>query len=72
MQVVAAVVKNTDNLVKGFATSVSIILSCFLSSLFFKDFKLSASFLLGALVVVLSTFTYGYNFNNSSAEKKKV
>ena len=54
------VVKNADNLMKGFATSLSIILSCALSSIFFHDLKLSLLFILGSTTVVASTIAFGY------------
>ena len=54
------VVKNADNLMKGFATSLSIILSCALSSIFFHDLKLSVLFILGSTTVVASTIAFGY------------
>ena len=58
--IVSLVVKRSDNLVKGFATSMSILLSCFFSSILFKDVSLSRRFLLSATVVILSTFWYGW------------
>ncbi|KAF9959881.1 hypothetical protein BGZ72_008533 [Mortierella alpina] len=55
---VAIVVKYADNILKGFATSLSIIISGMISVYFF-DFEPSFQFQLGTLVVILSTFLYG-------------
>ncbi|KAF9336079.1 hypothetical protein BG006_009773 [Podila minutissima] len=55
---VAIVVKYADNILKGFATSLSIITSGMISVYFF-DFEPSIQFQLGTLVVILSTFLYG-------------
>ena len=54
---VAVVVKYADNILKGFATSGAIILSCILSIYMF-DFKLSIQFTVGASLVMLSVFVY--------------
>ncbi|OMJ12677.1 UDP-galactose transporter [Smittium culicis] len=56
--VVAVVVKYADNILKGFATSISIILSCILSIWIF-DFKVTLTFTLGTILVVYSTYLYG-------------
>ncbi|CAM9330832.1 unnamed protein product [Ectocarpus fasciculatus] len=55
---VAMVVKYADNVVKCFATSISIVLSCFLS-IAFLGMNVSLGFAVGALLVVSAT--YGYN-----------
>ncbi|KAG0307099.1 hypothetical protein BGZ98_001038 [Dissophora globulifera] len=55
---VAIVVKYADNILKGFATSLSIIVSGMISVYFF-DFEPSLQFQLGTLVVILATFLYG-------------
>ncbi|KAG0210908.1 hypothetical protein BGX28_008745 [Mortierella sp. GBA30] len=55
---VAIVVKYADNILKGFATSLSIIISGMISVYFF-DFEPSLQFQLGTLVVILATFLYG-------------
>ncbi|KAF8981236.1 hypothetical protein BGZ52_003078, partial [Haplosporangium bisporale] len=46
------------NILKGFATSLSIITSGMISVYFF-DFEPSIQFQLGTLVVIMSTFLYG-------------
>ncbi|OLY85096.1 UDP-galactose transporter [Smittium mucronatum] len=56
--VVAVVVKYADNILKGFATSISIILSCFLS-IFIFDFKVTLPFTIGTVLVIYSTYLYG-------------
>ncbi|KAI3651602.1 hypothetical protein MP228_002905 [Amoeboaphelidium protococcarum] len=66
--IVAMVVKYADNILKGFATSVSIILSSLLSILIF-GFVPSLSFALGALLVILSVCLYGYDVPTSSKLK---
>ncbi|KAF9347241.1 hypothetical protein BGX26_001259 [Mortierella sp. AD094] len=55
---VAIVVKYADNILKGFATSLSIIISGIISVYFF-DFEPSLQFQLGTMVVILSTYLYG-------------
>lgn len=56
--VVAAVVKHADNVLKGFATSISIILSTLLSFYLFDNFNPSANFYCGATIVITSTILY--------------
>ena len=55
--IVAVVVKYADNILKGFAASISIISSCVLS-IFFFDFKPNAEFLVGAVLVNVSMYLY--------------
>lgn len=57
--IVAVVVKYADNILKGFATSLAIVISC-ISSIYLFDFNISFTFFLGALLVILSIFLYGY------------
>ncbi|KAF7732361.1 hypothetical protein EC973_005257 [Apophysomyces ossiformis] len=56
--IVALVVKYADNILKGFATSISIILSSLISVWLFH-FTLSGSFLFGAAFVIYATYLYG-------------
>ncbi|KJH51877.1 putative UDP-galactose translocator [Dictyocaulus viviparus] len=58
--VIALVVKYADNILKGFAVSLSIILSSLVSWLFLADFTPTLIFALGATTVIASTFMYGY------------
>ncbi|XP_029032435.1 UDP-N-acetylglucosamine transporter isoform X4 [Osmia bicornis bicornis] len=57
--IVAMVVKYADNILKGFATSLAIIISC-IASIYLFDFKLTLQFSLGAVLVICSIFMYGY------------
>ncbi|KXJ18975.1 UDP-N-acetylglucosamine transporter [Exaiptasia diaphana] len=57
--VVAAVVKYADNILKGFATSLSIILSSVVSYYLLQDFNPSISFFVGVFFVLLATYLYG-------------
>ncbi|CAG2164769.1 unnamed protein product [Oppiella nova] len=54
---VAVVVKYADNILKGFATSLSIILSCIVSVYVFQ-FEVTLQFVLGASLVIGSIFLY--------------
>lgn len=63
--IVAVVVKYADNILKGFATSVAIIISC-VASMYIFDFHLTVQFALGTILVIGSIFLYGY------VPKKKV
>lgn len=47
-----------DNLLKGFVTSISIVLSCLVSLFLLDDFRLNPRFLLGTALVIGSTLTY--------------
>ncbi|KAJ2738807.1 hypothetical protein GGI20_006217, partial [Coemansia sp. BCRC 34301] len=55
---VAVVVKYADNILKGFATSISIVLSCLVSVWLF-DFHITKAFCLGTALVIFATFMYG-------------
>jgi len=61
--IVAVVVKYADNVLKTFASSFGIVISCIISAIFF-DFHPNLAFLTGASFVVLSTVLY------SQPEKK--
>ena len=56
---VAVVIKNADNILKGFACSLAIIITCFVSVLLF-GFQLSIQYIVGAAFVIISIFMYGY------------
>lgn len=56
---VALVVKYADNILKGFATSLAIIISCVVSIYLF-DFHLTVKFSVGAMLVIFAIFLYGY------------
>ncbi|KAL5471489.1 hypothetical protein EMCRGX_G029612 [Ephydatia muelleri] len=56
--VVSMVMKYADNILKGFATSISIVLSSVVSYLVLNDFTPTLLFLLGATLVMVSTLLY--------------
>jgi len=56
--VVAVVIASADNILKGFATSLSVILSTVVS-VFFFDFTITRNFVYGTFLVLLSTHLYG-------------
>uniref|UniRef100_G3PFY1 Solute carrier family 35 member A3a n=1 Tax=Gasterosteus aculeatus aculeatus TaxID=481459 RepID=G3PFY1_GASAC len=58
--VIAAVIKYADNILKGFATSLSIILSTLISYFLLQDFNPTGVFFMGAILVIAATFLYGY------------
>lgn len=55
--IVALVVKYADNILKGFATSSAIVISCIVSMALF-DFQLTMLFALGSALVIFSIFLY--------------
>ncbi|XP_054280116.1 UDP-N-acetylglucosamine transporter-like isoform X2 [Macrosteles quadrilineatus] len=57
---VAMVVKYADNILKGFATSLAIVISCIVSVYLF-DFMITFQFVLGAAMVIASVFLYSYS-----------
>ncbi|KAN0064968.1 UDP-galactose transporter Gms1 [Thecaphora frezii] len=64
---VALVIKHADNILKGFAVSFSILLS-FAISVSFYHFPLTAGFMMGAALVILSTVSYSHGSNLSSGK----
>ena len=56
---VAVVVKYADNILKGFACSLAIILTAIMS-VFIFGFTISLQFAIGAAFVIGSIFMYGY------------
>jgi len=55
--ITALVIKFSDNIIKGFATSISILLS-FLASVVLFNFRLTPSFVIGASIVMGATWMY--------------
>ncbi|TBU35994.1 nucleotide-sugar transporter-domain-containing protein [Dichomitus squalens] len=53
----ALVIKYADNILKGFATSLSIVIS-FLASVALFDFQMTVTFILGSTVVLVATWMY--------------
>ncbi|KAG5338801.1 UDP-galactose transporter [Termitomyces sp. T112] len=60
--ITAVVIKYSDNILKGFATSLSIVLS-FLASVFLFDFHITFSFIVGASTVLSATWMYNQPAN---------
>lgn len=56
---VAMVVKYADNILKGFATSLAIMITS-VASIYLFNFNLTLQFAIGALLVMISIFLYGY------------
>ena len=56
--IVAMVVRYADNILKGFATSLSIILSC-IASVYWFDYVISLQFCLGGFLVMVAIYVYG-------------
>ncbi|XP_067679263.1 UDP-N-acetylglucosamine transporter-like isoform X2 [Haliotis asinina] len=59
--VVSVVIKYADNILKGFASALSIVLSCLVSYLIFRDLTINFVFLLGAATVTAATFLYSFD-----------
>ena len=57
---VAIVVRYTDQVIKGFALSIAVVLSCFFSIIFF-DFQPTYKFIIGSILVLLSNYFYSQN-----------
>lgn len=55
--VTAMVIKYSDNIMKGFATSLSIVIS-FLVSVALFDFQMTITFVLGSSIVLIATWLY--------------
>ncbi|XP_043584539.1 UDP-galactose translocator [Bombus pyrosoma] len=66
--IVAMVVKYADNILKGFATSLAIIISC-IASIYLFDFNLSFQFSLGAILVICSIFMYSHQPKSTFVDK---
>ena len=73
--VVAMTVKYADNILKGFATSISIIVSSVFSYLVLNDLIPGGYFIIGTFLVILATFMYGnaslFMFKSDSTTKNK-
>ncbi|CAM9718143.1 unnamed protein product [Sphacelaria rigidula] len=63
---VAMVVKYADNLVKCFATSISICLTC-LISVGFMGMALTETYVIGTILVTAATYLYSTNTTKSKA-----
>lgn len=60
----AMVIKYSDNILKGFATSLSIVLS-FLASVSLFHFKITYTFVLGSGIVLVATWLYNQPVNRA-------
>jgi solute carrier family 35 (UDP-sugar transporter), member A1/2/3 len=67
--IVAVVVKYADNILKGFATSLAIVLSCIVSIYLF-NFIVTLQFAIGTVFVIISIFLYGHDPNKQKNSKK--
>jgi solute carrier family 35 (UDP-sugar transporter), member A1/2/3 len=68
--IVAVVVKYADNVLKVFATSFSIVISCIISSIWF-DFHPNLLFLIGAGLVVVATAMYSAPEGRTRTQRKQ-
>lgn len=68
--IVAVVVKYADNILKGFATSLAIVLSCMVSIYLFS-FQLTLQFSFGTILVIVSVFLYSHDPNKNNKSQKK-
>ena len=66
--IVAVVVKYADNIIKGFATSLAIVLSC-IFSIYLFHFNLTLQFTFGAGLVIASIFLYGFDPSKKNIKK---
>ncbi|XP_028283869.1 solute carrier family 35 member A3b isoform X2 [Parambassis ranga] len=70
--VIAVVIKYADNILKGFATSLSIILSTLVSYFLLMDFQPTGVFFFGAVMVIAATFLYSYERQPASSSAIKL
>ncbi|KAG1875178.1 nucleotide-sugar transporter [Suillus tomentosus] len=66
--VTAMVIKYSDNILKGFATSLSIVIS-FLASVALFDFQMTFTFILGSVIVLIATWLYNQPGRNPSTSR---
>lgn len=67
---VAVVIKYSDNIIKGFASAISIIVSSICSYLILKDLELNEYFVVGAILVILSILIYAGLFKQDQVVKE--
>ncbi|XP_074506820.1 solute carrier family 35 member A3b isoform X1 [Sebastes fasciatus] len=70
--IIAVVIKYADNILKGFATSLSIIVSTLVSYFLLEDFNPTGVFFLGAVLVIAATFLYNHDHKPASSSTIKV
>ncbi|XP_071536088.1 UDP-N-acetylglucosamine transporter-like [Panulirus ornatus] len=68
---VAMVIKYADNILKGFVTSLAIIIST-VFSVFMFGFEITSQFVSGAVLVIGSVFLYSYEPKKPTANPKEV
>uniref|UniRef100_A0A667Z062 Solute carrier family 35 member A3b n=1 Tax=Myripristis murdjan TaxID=586833 RepID=A0A667Z062_9TELE len=68
--VIAAVIKYADNILKGFATSLSIIMSTLISYFLLEDFNPTSVFFTGAVLVIAATFLYSLECKSATSSIK--
>jgi UDP-sugar transporter A1/2/3 len=66
--VTAMVIKYSDNILKGFATSLSIVIS-FMASVALFDFQMTFTFILGSVIVLIATWLYNQPGRNPSTSR---
>lgn len=69
--IVAVVVKYADNILKGFATSLAIVLSC-IFSIYLFHFNLTLQFTCGAALVIASIFLYGFDSKKTAKKSSSM
>lgn len=69
--VTALVIKYSDNICKGFATSLSIVIS-FVASVALFDFQMSFTFILGSMIVLAATWLYNQPAGSPTSGKESV
>ncbi|KAJ6547651.1 nucleotide-sugar transporter-domain-containing protein [Mycena capillaripes] len=62
----ALVIKYSDNILKGFATSLSIVIS-FLASVALFDFQITFTFITGSFIVLVATWLYNHQPKRSES-----
>jgi UDP-sugar transporter A1/2/3 len=67
--VTALVIKYSDNILKGFATSLSIVMS-FLASIALFDFQMTFPFILGSVIVLIATWMYNQSPMRPGSKKE--
>ncbi len=67
--IVALVVKYANNILKGFSTSIAIVIGC-AANVFFFGVLLNVQFVLGTALVICAVFLYGYRPSVAGNEQK--
>jgi solute carrier family 35 (UDP-sugar transporter), member A1/2/3 len=69
--IVALVVKKTNSVVKGFATSGAVVLSCLLSRALFTEFTMTPMFYVGSFIVTVSAMMFNYYKENTRKTERR-